>query len=87
MGAPRVAVVEVEKRELAVGEGAFFSDILDGEEREIFSLPPRYRGHEAEVARAYQFGGGVRPAGLRKAWGALREMVGGRALKKEPLAA
>ena len=54
-------------------------------EHTLFSLPPRYRGHEAIVARAYLMGGGVRPAGLRKAWSALREMLGGRAVK--PVAA
>ncbi len=81
VGAPRMAPVTADKRELGVGEGAFFSDIVDGEDNTLFSLPPRYRGHEATLARAYQFGGGVKPAGLRKAWGALREMLGGRAVK------
>lgn len=87
MGAPRVARVEVDARMLAVGEGAFFSDIVDEGGRAVFSLPPRYRGHEAAVAEAYALGRGVEPAGLRKAWSALREMVGGRAVKKAPLAA
>lgn len=75
---PRVAQVAVEPKQLAVGEGAFFSDIVDGDDRTLFSLPPRYRGHEATVARAYLMGGGVKPAGLRKAWGALRELLGGK---------
>lgn len=79
VGAPRVAAVPADKRDLAVGEGAFFSDIVDAGDRTLFSLPPRYRGHEATVARAYQFGGGVKPAGLRKAWSLLREMIGGKA--------
>ncbi len=74
---PRVAPVPAEPKQLAVGEGAFFSDIVDDGERTLFSLPPRYRGHEATVARAYLMAGGVKPAGLRKAWGALRELLGG----------
>jgi MFS family permease len=76
---PRVARVPAEPKQLAVGEGALFSDIVDDAERTLFSLPPRYRGHEATVARAYLMGGGVKPAGLRKAWGALRELLGGKA--------
>lgn len=60
----------------AVGEGLFISSIEDGEET-AFVLPPRYRGHEAEVVRAYAIEGGVRPVGLLKAWGALKELFGG----------
>lgn len=60
----------------SVGEGLFISSIEDGEET-AFVLPPRYRGHEAEVARAYAIEGGVRPVGLLKAWSALRELFGG----------
>lgn len=77
----RKAGLPVEPKALAVGEGLFFSDIMSDDGRTFFSLPPRYRGHEAAVAHAYQLGGGVKPAGLRKAWGALREMLGGRAIK------
>ena len=84
---PRVAPVPAEPRALAIGEGLFFSDVITEEGDTLFSLPPRYRGHEATLARAYLMGGGVRPAGFRKAWGALRDMLGGRAVKKEPLAA
>lgn len=87
VGQPQVVALDLDPRDLAVGEGVLFSDVVDAEDRTLFSLPPRYRGHEAAVARAYALGGGVKPAGLRKAWGALREMLGGRALKKEPLAA
>lgn len=77
----RKTELPVEPKALAVGEGLFFSDIESDDGRTLFSLPPRYRGHEAVVARTYQMGGGVKPAGLRKAWGALREMIGGRAMK------
>lgn len=84
---PRVAAVPLEPERTAVGAGLLFSAILDERGRAVFSLPPRYLGHEATLARAYLFGGGVQPAGLRKAWSALREMLGGRALKKESLTA
>lgn len=84
---PKVAPLPVEAQVLAVGEGLFFSDIETTDGRTLFSLPPRYRGHEAVVARAYRMGGGVRPAGLRKAWSALRGMLGGRALKEESASA
>jgi hypothetical protein len=79
---PKVAPIEVEKNQLAIGQGALFSDVVTSDGRTLFSLPPRYRGHEDTVARAYLFGGGVKPAGLRKAWSALREMLGGRAMEK-----
>jgi len=83
----KVAPIAVEPKALAVGEGLFFSDIEAEDGRTLFSLPPRYRGHEDAVARAYLLGGGVKPAGLRKAWGALREMLGGRAARSEPATA
>lgn len=66
----------------AVGAGLFISSIQDGD-KTAFVLPPRYRGHEAEVADAYGIGGGVRPAGLLKAWGALRELFGGGAARAQ----
>jgi hypothetical protein len=84
---PKVAPLAVEPKTLAVGEGLFFSDIMTDDGHTLFSLPPRYRGHESVVARAYLMGGGVRPAGLRKAWSALPDLLGGRAIKKAPLAA
>lgn len=74
--APRSAAVPGEARGLAVGQGAFFSDVVDAQERTLFSLPPRYRGHEEALARTYAMSG-VKPAGLRKAWSALRGMLGG----------
>jgi hypothetical protein len=75
----RTAPVAVDARNVAVGEGLFFSDIVVDDGRTLFSLPPRYRGHEAAVVKIHQLGGGVRPAGLRKAWSVLRELFGGRA--------
>ncbi|MEX2044627.1 MAG: hypothetical protein WD941_04685 [Opitutus sp.] len=57
------------------------SDVMEVDGRTMFVLPPRYRGHEEELVRAYELGGGVRDAGLRRAWSALRDMIGGRATK------
>ncbi|MEY2881430.1 MAG: hypothetical protein RLZZ15_3810 [Verrucomicrobiota bacterium] len=61
---------------LAVGRGLFFSSVTTEAGETRFLLPPRYRGHEETLARAYKFSGGVRDAGLRKAWSALRELIG-----------
>ncbi|MBI5769256.1 MAG: hypothetical protein HZA93_15790 [Verrucomicrobia bacterium] len=71
----RSAKVGLTGRELAVGRGLFFSTIDAASGGAWFVLPPRYRGHEDTLARAYQLGG-VREAGLRKAWSALKELLG-----------
>lgn len=63
---------------LVVGHGAFFSTMVartGGNETTMFLLPPRYRGHEAEVAHAYQLDG-VIEVGLRRAWSWLKEALG-----------
>lgn len=73
--------VAVNFAEPAVGKGLFFSTIRDGE-RTSFVLPPRYRGHEEAIAEIYRLGA-VEPAGLLKAWGALRELFGGSAAKAQ----
>lgn len=73
--------VAVSFAEPAVGKGLFFSTIRDGE-RTSFVLPPRYRGHEETIAEIYRLGA-VEPAGLLKAWGALRELFGGSAAKAQ----
>lgn len=65
-------------KSLAVGHGLFFSDIIVVETGgAVFTLPPRYRGHEEAVVRVCRLAGGVREAGLRKAWSSLRELFGG----------
>jgi hypothetical protein len=81
--AERSAVVPVDKSQLAVGKGLFFSSITANDRDTLFLLPPRYHGHEDTVARAYLMGGGVRDAGLRKAWGVMRELFGGSAAKTQ----
>jgi hypothetical protein len=68
---------------MAVGKGLFFSTVIAENVGTLFLLPPRYRGHEEAVVQAYALGGGVRPAGLRKAWGAIRELFGGAAAKAQ----
>jgi hypothetical protein len=68
----RVDVPEPAK--LYVGRGLFFS-MLDGDEASYFFLPPRYRTHEEELVTIYGFAG-VREAGLRKAWGWIRDTMG-----------
>jgi len=65
---------------LVVGKGLFFSTVLNEANETYLLLPPRYRGHEDALAAAYALSG-VRPAGLRKAWGVLRELFGGSAGK------
>ncbi len=60
---------------LAVGRGAFFSNVTDGE-AEILVLPPRYRTNEAELADLYGFKQGVEPIGLNRAWSWLRSAIG-----------
>lgn len=82
----RTVPVPASANTLAVGEGLFFSDIVTADSRSMFSLPPRYRGHETTVVAAYALDG-IKPAGLRKAWSVLREMLGGNAVKQKPVAA
>jgi hypothetical protein len=84
--ARRVAPIPTDTRTLAAGTGVFFSEIIDREDQTVFTLSPCYRGHEEPLARIYGLSG-VRPIGLHKAWGQLRELFGGRALKPAPLAA
>jgi hypothetical protein len=79
----KTAPVPVTREALAVGKGLFFSTITADKAGTLFLLPPRYRGHEDTVARAYLMGGGVRDAGLRKAWSLLKELFGGAAAKTQ----
>lgn len=70
---------------VSVGRGFFLSTIVAESGDTLFLLPPRYRGHEEEIVRAYGFAGGVREAGLHKAWSAMKELFGGPPAKS-PLA-
>ena len=79
----KIAPVPATRTQLAVGRGFFISSVMAEGAGTFFLLPPRYRGHEEMLARAYFMGGGVRDAGLRKAWGVLRELFGGSAAKTQ----
>lgn len=76
---PRTATVPAPASALAVGSGLFFSVIVPETGGNVFILPPRYRGHETELAQRYALGRGVIAVGLRKAWASFRELIGGRA--------
>jgi hypothetical protein len=74
--------VTVPAENLVVGRGLFLSTMLHADNETYFLLPPRYRGHEEVLSITYDLGP-VRPAGLRKAWSALRELFGGSAAKTQ----
>lgn len=74
--------VNVSAERLVVGRGLFLSTMIHAENETYFLLPPRYRGHEEELTSTYGLGP-VRPAGLRKAWSAMRELFGGSAAKTQ----
>ncbi|MEO5958002.1 MAG: hypothetical protein ABIZ49_08375, partial [Opitutaceae bacterium] len=80
---PRSVVVATAPGSLAVGRGLFFSTLIADDDATLFLLPPRYRGHEETLVRIYAMGRGVRQAGLRKAWGAMKELFGGGAAKTQ----
>jgi hypothetical protein len=80
IGAVRTVRVEPESSEVA--KGMFFSTLRD-KEGTLFLLPPRYRDHEEELLSIYAIQGGVRPAGLLKAWGALKELFSGSAARQQ----
>jgi hypothetical protein len=80
----RVVAVNAPPPTLAIGRGLFWSTIVSDAVGTLFLLPPRYRGHEEALVRMYAFGGGVRPAGLRKAWTSLKELIGGRSAEPAP---
>lgn len=60
------------------GRGMFYSEILrvEGDSaRTVILLPPRYRGHEGELAKIYNLDG-VRDVGFRAAWAWLKSLFG-----------
>jgi len=60
------------------GRGFFYSEILRVETdsaKTMILLPPRYLGHEEEVARIHQFAG-VRDVGIRAVWGWFKSLFG-----------
>ena len=83
VGVPRVAKLPTDEKQLGVGRGLFFSGIAAPGQSTLLLLPPRYHGHEEAVAQAYALGAGVHDAGIRKAWGLLRELFGGAAAQTQ----
>ena len=79
----RRAAVPGDRAKLGVGKGLFFSTVSAEGGGTLFLLPPRYHGHEDAVARTYALGLGVRDAGLRRAWGVLKELFGGSAARTQ----
>jgi hypothetical protein len=75
--APQTVPVPGEQALFSVGRGWMWSVIAANDRGSIFVLPPRYRGHEEELARACGFAGGVRPAGMRRAWVSFRQLIAG----------
>jgi hypothetical protein len=72
-----------ESGSLAVGKGLFISSIVNDGDETLFILPPRYSGHEEAIAQMYRMTGGVRDAGLRKAWSVMKELFGGSAARTQ----
>ena len=68
------------------GRGLFYSEILrvEGEAaRTILLLPPRYRGHEAELVSVYGLTG-TREVGFRAAWKWLKDLFGDSPVQPVP---
>jgi hypothetical protein len=77
---PRTLVLPAGQYE--AGRGVFYSEILrleGGSAKTMILLPPRYVGHEEEIARIYNFAG-TRDVGLRAAWAWFKSLFGGRAV-------
>lgn len=63
---------------LAVGRGAFYPTVegtFGEKERTVLTLPPRYRKHEEQFARACGIDE-LTDVGLRRAWAAVKELFG-----------
>jgi hypothetical protein len=65
--------------EYATGRGVFYSEIMriEGDAaRTVILLPPRYLGHEGELAKVYNFAG-THDVGIRAAWAWFKSFFGG----------
>jgi|SRR5665213_2287070 len=63
------------------GRELFYSEILRVEgnsAKTVILLPPRYRGHEEEIARIYNFAG-TRDVGIRAAWAWFKSLFSSKA--------
>jgi hypothetical protein len=75
---PRTLIMPEGKYE--TGRGLFYSEILrvEGDSaKTVILLPPRYLGHEEEVAKIYNFAG-TRDVGIRAAWSWFKSLFGGK---------
>jgi hypothetical protein len=73
-------ILELPEGRYEAGRGIFYSEILrvEGEDvKTMILLPPRYLGHEGQIADIYKFAG-TRDVGLRAAWSWLRGAFGFR---------
>ena len=62
------------------GRGLFYSEILrieGGDAKTIILLPPRYLGHEEDIAKIYHFEG-TRDVGIRAAWAWFKSLFGSK---------
>lgn len=66
---------------LAVGRGLFWPTLEfrdgSGKDRTLLTLPPRYKGHEAEFGASCGVRE-IRDVGLRRGWALLKELFGGK---------
>jgi hypothetical protein len=75
---PRTLVLPAGKYE--AGRGVFYSEVLriEGDSaKTVILLPPRYLGHEEELAKIYNLAG-TRDVGLRAAWAWFKSLFGGK---------
>ena len=78
--------VELPEGQYEAGCGAFYSELMlvrGDDTRTIVHLPPRYRGHEAELVKVYGLAGS-REVGLRAMWTWLKGMFGFRRPLSQP---
>ena len=71
-----VKTVEIQPEACEVGRGLLFSTIRE-KDGTLFILPPRYRDHEEAMVSIYAIPGGVKPAGILKAWSSLKDLFTG----------
>jgi len=74
----RERVLVLPEGSYAIGRGLFYSQLMRVESQGLDAamlLPPRYRGHEAELVAIYSLAG-VRDAGLRATFRWLKELLG-----------
>lgn len=74
--------VSVSPASVELGEGLFISS-LRTEDGTVFILPPRYRGHEEQLVTQYGIPGGVKPAGILRAWSGLKELFSGSSTRTQ----